>query len=95
VATVFAGLLGVVAEISRQISGNMRQKKLRARCAGKGVLSDLPYDLIEGTDEGTVHAVLQIGPHRFCSSFDDFNGADGSDGRRFRGKNSPSPTRCP
>jgi 6-phosphogluconolactonase (cycloisomerase 2 family) len=68
---------------------------LKARCVGRGATTDFLYDLTEGTDEGIVNVVLSIGLYRYCTAFDDFNGRDGSDGRRFLGKGSSPPASCP
>lgn len=61
-------------------------KSLKVKCKGSGDTTDLPYDLEVGTSEGTVHAVLTLGLYEYCSSFPPA-GADGSDGKKFKGKN--------
>jgi len=58
-------------------------------CKGSGAATDLPYDLVPGTSEGTVHAVLDMGLYKFCSSFPPAGSANGSDGKKFKGKNAP------
>jgi hypothetical protein len=69
-------------------------RRIKATCLGKGATTDLPYDLTPGTDEDAVHAVLTLGGVRYCTTFEDFNGKDGSDGKRFLGKNAPPPAAC-
>jgi hypothetical protein len=66
-----------------------RTKLLKAQCR------ELPYDLVPGVDQGTVHAVLTLGQMQLCASFDDHRGRDGSDGLRFQGKSSPASAVCP
>jgi hypothetical protein len=66
-----------------------RTKLVKATC------KEIPYDLVSGVDQGVVHAVLTLGQVRYCTSFDDFNGRDGSDGLRFQGKDAPAPGACP
>jgi hypothetical protein len=64
-------------------------------CLGKGETTDFEYDLMEGVGEGTVNVVLTMAEVRYCTAFDDFRGRDGSDGKRFQGRNSPAPFPCP
>ncbi len=45
-----------------------------------------PGTLDVGTAEGVVHAVLDMGLYRFCSSLPP-DGVDGSNGKKFKGKN--------
>jgi hypothetical protein len=66
-----------------------RTRLLKAQC------KEMAFDLVDGVDQGTVHAVLSLGQTRFCSSFDDHDGEDGSDGLRFLGKRAPPPGICP
>jgi cysteine-rich repeat protein len=69
-------------------------KGLKATCSGKK--SPLDYDLTLGVDEGTVGALLRVGPtDRWCGSADASNGRDGSDGRTFEGRLAPAPASCP
>ncbi len=63
------------------------EKSITVKCQGKGETTDLPYDLEVETSEGTVHAVLDMGLYKFCSSFPPDGVADGSDGKKFKGKN--------
>jgi len=65
------------------------EKSITVKCQGKGETTDFPYDLEVGAAEGTVHAVLDMGLYRFCSSFPPDGGADGSDGKKFKGRNAP------
>jgi cysteine-rich repeat protein len=69
-------------------------KGLKATCSGKN--DPLGYDLVPGVDEGTVGALLRVGPtDRWCGSADATSGRDGSDGRTFLGKRAPAPASCP
>ena len=68
---------------------------LKALCVGKGATTDFLYDLTPGVDEGVVNVVLTIGPLRYCTAFTGFDGRNGSDGKRFQGKNPPPPAACP
>jgi hypothetical protein len=54
-------------------------------------MTEFDYDLNPGIDEGIVNVTLTVGDFKYCSSFDDFNDRDGSDGKTFLGKNSPAP----
>ncbi len=65
------------------------EKSITVKCQGKGEATDFPYDLEVGLSEGTVHAVLDMGLYEFCSSFPPDGSADGSDGKKFKGKNAP------
>jgi hypothetical protein len=69
-------------------------KRVKASCGGKKGVTTFPYDLVPGTDQGMVNIVLTTGSVRYCSSIDDFNGKDGSDGKKFQGKNAPAPAQC-
>jgi hypothetical protein len=65
-------------------------KGLKATCSSKKV--PLAYDLMAGVGQGSVGALLRVGPtDRWCGSADATNGHDGSDGRRFQGRNAPAP----
>jgi hypothetical protein len=64
-------------------------KRITVSCKGSGATTDFPYDLEVGTAEGTVHAVLDMGLYKFCASFPPSGGADGSDGKKFKGTNAP------
>jgi hypothetical protein len=66
-----------------------RTKLVKATCR------EIAYDLVSGVDQGVVHAVLSLGQVQYCTSFDDYNGRDGSDGILFQGKDAPPPTACP
>jgi hypothetical protein len=71
------------------------ERSILAKCTGKGETTDFPYDLAEGVDEGLVQTVLTVGHHTYCTRFDDFKGKDGSDGKKFQGKNAPVLGPCP
>jgi len=70
------------------------RKELRAICAGRVGGPDVAYDLTAGVGEGTVHATLEVGGLVYCSALEG-NRADGSDGRRFLGRNAEAPDACP
>lgn len=72
----------------------MGTKLLKITCDNKGG-AVLGYDLVEGTDEGRVSAVLTTATTRYCASFDDHHGKDGSDGKKFLGRSQPAPSSCP
>lgn len=63
------------------------EKSITVKCQGKGETTDFPYDLEVGTSEGTIHAVLDMGLYKFCSSFPSDGSTDGSDGKKFKGRN--------
>ncbi|MBM4268000.1 MAG: lactonase family protein [Deltaproteobacteria bacterium] len=69
-------------------------KVLSANCDNRGP-SPLAYLLAPGVDQGNVDAVLTTGTLRHCARLDDYKGADGSDGKTFRGKKQPAPAACP
>jgi hypothetical protein len=69
--------------------------RVKASCSGRPGVATFPYDLTLGTDEGIVRVVLTTGLIRYCGAFDDFNGRNGSDGKRFVGKDAPAPGSCP
>jgi DNA-binding beta-propeller fold protein YncE len=62
-----------------------RNARLKAVLKGSG-LSPLGYDLQDGVDQGAVDVELRSGDARVCLRCDDSNGADGSDGRKFQGR---------
>jgi len=62
-----------------------RNARLKAGLKGSG-LSPLGYDLQVGVDQGAVDVELRSGDARVCLRCDDSNGADGSDGRKFQGR---------
>lgn len=70
------------------------RKLIKAICDNKGAFP-FDYDLTVGVDQGIVEQVLTIGNTRYCMGFDDHNGKDGSDGKKFLGKNAPAPAACP
>jgi hypothetical protein len=70
-------------------------RRLKAICSGRGPTTDFAYDLVPGIDEGVVNVVLTLGAVRYCTAFDDFNGRDGSDGKKFQARDSMRPRSCP
>lgn len=70
------------------------QKAVSVTCDSKGP-HPLGFDLTPGVDQGIVESVLTIGDTRYCVAFDDHKGKNGSDGKKFVGKNSPVPAACP
>ncbi len=76
---------------SVKISGD---KVLNVSCKGKKNVVGFPYDLEVGTSDATLTAMLEMGLHRYCSDFPAFGGADGSDGKKFRGKLAAAPASC-
>ena len=69
-------------------------KLLKAVLQGSG-LTSLAYDLQVGTAQGTVRAVLESGAMAVCSACAAHEGQDGSDGKRFTGRDCPAPLACP
>ncbi len=70
-------------------------KSLSVVCKGRKGLATFPYDLEVGTNEVEVNALLELGIHRYCSTFPPFN-EDGSSGKKFKGKNAAAPAGpCP
>ena len=70
-------------------------KTISVSCKGKGDTNDFLYDLVPGTNEGAITAVLEVRGQRFCSEVPATPGTDGSDGKKFKGKNAPAPGGCP
>jgi hypothetical protein len=70
-------------------------KRLKTACFGKGATTTFDYDLMEGTDEGTVNVVLTTGSIRYCTAFGSYKGRAGTDGKRFQGRDADKPTACP
>jgi len=71
-----------------------RDGKLRAVLQGKGP-STLDYDLVVGTSQGTVDVIFtRDSGDQLCMACAPHKGRDGSDGKRFRGKNCPAPPSC-
>jgi hypothetical protein len=70
-------------------------RRLGAKCFGRGPTTDFPYDLTVGTDEDVVNVVLSVGEIQYCTAFEDFKGRDGSDGKKFQGRDAPAPLSCP
>lgn len=69
-------------------------KILTVACDNRGP-SPLSYPLAQGIPQVSVDAVLTIGAGRSCARFFAFNGIDGSDGKKFLGKNASAPGACP
>jgi polyhydroxybutyrate depolymerase len=68
--------------------------QLKAVLKGNGP-SNLDYDLQLGVAQGTVAATLANGTDRTCVVCPAFNGKDGSDGKRYLGRNCAAPAACP
>jgi hypothetical protein len=68
--------------------------QLKAVLKGKGP-STLDYDLQLGVSQGTVAATLATSTDHTCVVCPAFNAKDGSDGKRFLGKNCAAPATCP
>jgi DNA-binding beta-propeller fold protein YncE len=68
--------------------------RIKISCLGRGPTTDFAYDLMPGTDEGVITAILEVRARTYCVEFDDFNGRDGSDGEKFQGKNATPPSTC-
>ena len=69
-------------------------RRAKALCSGKA--APLPYDLVQGVDQGKVATLLRVGADAgVCTLFDDESGKNGSDGRTFRGAKAPAPPVCP
>jgi DNA-binding beta-propeller fold protein YncE len=69
-------------------------RRLKVVLQGKGP-STLDYDLQSGIPQGSVTAVLQSGATSLCGRCLGGAGVDGTDGRRFRGRNCAAPPACP
>lgn len=70
-------------------------KSISVSCKGKGETTDFLYDLVPGTDEGTVSAVLELQGQRFCAEVIPTPATNGSDGKKLKGKNAAAPAGCP
>jgi hypothetical protein len=69
-------------------------KLLKAVLQGKGP-TNLDYDLQLGVPQGTVAATFTSGASRVCVVCGPHNGKDGSDAKKFQGKNCSAPPSCP
>jgi hypothetical protein len=69
-------------------------KLLKAVLQGKGP-TNLDYDLQLGIPQGTVAATFTSGTSRVCVVCGPDNGKDGSDAKKFQGKNCAAPPSCP
>ena len=87
--------LGAFKSHANPASASTADSLAKARCLGKGAATDFLYDLSVGTDEGSVNVILTLDNLRYCTAFDDFRGRNGSDGKRFQGKDAPPPAACP
>lgn len=63
-------------------------KSIAVSCKGKPGVQSFPYDLEAGTGEVALNVMLELGNYRYCSKLPAL-GFDGSDGKKFRGKNLP------
>lgn len=70
-------------------------KTLTVNCKGKGETTDFLYDLMPGVSEGPITAVLEVRGQQFCAEIAPGASADGSDGKKFKGKNAVPPASCP
>src|SRR5262249_31412850 len=53
--------------------------RMKATCVGRGATTDLPYDLVPGTDEGRVYVHLRDRYQEYCTPLDPVGpGANGS-----------------
>jgi polyhydroxybutyrate depolymerase len=68
--------------------------QLKAVLKGKGPIA-LDYDLQLGVAQGTVSATLTNGTDRTCIVCPPSDGKDGSDGKKFLGKDCAAPVTCP
>lgn len=67
---------------------------LKMDCSGRG-LAAFDFTLTPGVDQGKIGVELTTGNTRFCAQLDDDAGADGSDGKKFKGRNELPPSDCP
>lgn len=73
----------------------VKKDRMSAKCFGRGPATDFLYDLEPGSNEGRVNVILTLNRFKYCTTFDPFRGLDGTNGKRFRGKNAPAPAACP
>ncbi len=73
-----------------------KQGQLKAVLLGRGP-TPLAFNLIPGVDQGLVSVQLDSGAQHICMLCDDFQGANGSNGKKFLGKEPvcPAPPSCP
>lgn len=69
-------------------------KALKAVLRGKGT-TNLDYDLQLGMSQGTVAATLASGGSYVCVVCGPYKEKDGSDAKKFLGKNCAAPPTCP
>lgn len=84
---------GLLTSTARTITWKAGSQ-LKAVLKGKGP-SNLDYDLQLGVSQGTVAATLSTVSDRTCVVCPAVNGKDGSDGKRFLGKDCTAPPACP
>ncbi len=70
-----------------------KQGKLKLVLSGKGS-STLDYDLAVSVSQGTVDVLFDNLGSSLCMACAPFNAKDGSDGKKFLGKNCPVPVSC-
>ncbi len=70
-----------------------KQGRLRVLLSGKGS-STLDYDLAVGVSQGTVDVLFDNLGTGLCMACVPSNGQDGSNGKKFQGKNCPAPVSC-
>ena len=70
-----------------------KQGKLKLVLSGKGS-STLDYDLAVSVAQGTVDVLFDNLGESLCMACAPFSGKDGSDGKKFLGKNCPAPLTC-
>ncbi len=68
-------------------------KSVSVSCKGKPGVTSFPYDLVNGISQGDVVGSLTLGNVTYCAEFAPFS--DGSDGKKFKGKSTTTPTGCP
>ncbi len=69
-------------------------KSLSVSCKGKSGVAAFPYDLVFGSSQGEVTAVLETGLIKHCAQFQAL--FDGSDGKKYKGKSLLAPpVSCP
>ncbi len=69
-------------------------KQIKAILQGKGP-TVLDFDLQLGVPQGSIDTTFTFGADAYCMSCNGFNGRDGSDGKKFLGKDCTAPPTCP
>jgi len=67
--------------------------RLKVSFRGKGA-PNLDYDLAVGVSQGTVDFLLSNASNSYCLACAPFNGKNGSDGKKFNGKDCAAPVAC-